>query len=345
MTATRKSALVSVIGCAFVLMASASATAERAGSSSSTSSPSSKATKGPNRTITSQVSIKYHSSGNSGVHSGPLASTDSNWTPPACWYAPEWSATEFQQFRQGVYVSAVHDPGLPNDVRGEISDQNQKYAGDNYNIDKEKEGMWWGPQFNDDASLADQMKCDKDPFWVKKGETPDVPEAIKPETLAGLAYQQMQVPGTKVSLAPAGASKVNLPTWAWLDKADFKPISVTASLDIGGFHAEATTTATADSLSLDPGTDDAQVLPASGRCALNSDGSIGEPYARGKANQTPPCGVVYQRSSGGGTFNLRATATWRISWTGTGGAGGSLPDGEYGHDQPVTVQEIQAVNR
>ncbi|MFE2373535.1 hypothetical protein [Streptomyces sp. NPDC059398] len=304
----------------------------------------SQGTKGPKQTIAAQVSIKYSSSGSSGGNAGPLASTDSNWTPPACWYAPEWSATEFQQFRQGVYFSAVHDPDLPSDVRGDISHENQQYAGDNYHIDKEKEGMWWGPQYNDDASLADQMKCDRDPFWVKNGETPDVPEAIKPETLAGLAYQQMQVPGTKVSLAPAGASKVNLPTWAWLNKADFKPISVTASLDVGGFHAEATTTARADSLSLDPGTDDAQVLPASGRCAV-VHGSIGEAYAPGKADRTPPCGVVYQRSSGGGTFNLRSTATWKISWTGSGGAGGTLPDGAYGDDQPIKVQEIQAVNR
>ncbi|WP_406136456.1 hypothetical protein [Streptomyces sp. NBC_01089] len=337
-TGIRKPVLVSVIGCSLLWVIAVPARAEDSISSGS------KGTEHPNKTIGSQVSIKYSSSGSSGGGSGRLASTDSNWTPPACWYAPEWSATEFQQFRQGVYVSAVHDPDLPNDVRGEISDQNQKYAGDNYNIDKEKEGMWWGPQFNDDASLADQMKCDKDPFWVKKGETPDVPQAIKPETLAGLAYQQMQVPGTKVSLAPAGASKVNLPTWAWLDKADFKPVSVTASLDVAGFHAEATTTAEPDALRLDPGTDDAQVLPASGQCAMEN-GSIGEPYAPGKANLTPPCGVVYQRSSGDGTFDLRSTATWKISWTGTGGAGGTLPDGEYGDDQPVRVQEIQAVNR
>ncbi|WP_328536509.1 hypothetical protein [Streptomyces sp. NBC_00344] len=291
------------------------------------------------------MAIHYTSSGNNGGGSGHLASTDTNWTPPACWYAPEWSATDFQKFRQGVYFSAVHDPGLPPDVRGEISDQNQKYAGDDYNIDKEKEGMWWGPQYNEDASLADQMKCDRDAFWVKNGETPDVPQAIKPETLAGLAYQQMQVPGTKVTLAPSGASKVNLPTWAWLDKGNFRPVSVTASLDVGGFHVQATTTAEPVALSIDPGTKDAELLPGSGTCAVNDDGSIGEPYAPGKADRTPPCGVVYQRSSGRGTFDLRATATWKISWTGTGGAGGALPDGRYGNNQAVTVQEIQAVNR
>ncbi|MEV8567871.1 hypothetical protein AB0436_20225 [Streptomyces sp. NPDC051322] len=298
-------------------------------------------------TIAAAVAIHYTSSGNSGG-SGTITSADSNWTPPACWYAPEWSASDFQKFRQGVYFSAVHDPDLPSDVRGDISDENQNYANgdyDNYNLDKEKEGMWWGPQQNPNASLADQSKCDKDPFWVKKGETPDVPQAVKPETLAGLAYEQIHVPGTKVTLAPSGASKVNLPTWAWLDKGDFQPVSVTASLDAPGLHIEATTVAKPVALSINPGTKDAELLPASGKCVLNDDGSIGQPYARGKADETPPCGVIYRRSSGNGTFDLRATATWEITWTGTGGAGGSLPDGEYGNNQAVTVQEIQAVNR
>jgi hypothetical protein len=75
------------------------------------------------------------------------------------------------------------------------------------------------------------------------------------------------------------------------------------------------------------------------------DGSIGEPYAKGKAELDPPCSVQYLRSSGDGAFDLRATVTWQITWTGTGGAGGKLPDGTFGADQAVTVQEIQAVNR
>lgn len=305
------------------------------------------ATKGPDRTYGAKVSINYKSSGSGGNGSGVMTSVDPNWTPPACWYAPEWKATKFQEYRQRLNYSAVHDPGA-GDARTEISDENQNYANgdyDNYNIDKEKDGMWWGAQQNPDAPLDDQMKCDKEPFWVKNGETPDVPQAIAPETLAGLAYNQIQVPGTKVTLAPDGASKVNLPTWAWLDKADFKPVSVTASLDAPGLHIEATTTAKPVALSIKPGTEDAELFPASGKCKMNDDGSIGEPYAKGKSKQQPPCGVSYQRSSGDGTFNLQATATWEITWTGTGGAGGDLPDGEFGNDQPVTVEEIQSINR
>ena len=67
--------------------------------------------------------------------------------------------------------------------------------------------------------------------------------------------------------------------------------------------------------------------------------------AKGKADKTPPCGLKYLRSSADGTYKLQATITWEITWTGTGGAGGDLPDGTFGNDQAVTVQEIQAVNR
>jgi hypothetical protein len=34
------------------------------------------------------------------------------------------------------------------------------------------------------------------------------------------------------------------------------------------------------------------------KCVIDDDGSIGEPYARGRAELTPPCGVRYLRSSG-----------------------------------------------
>jgi enoyl reductase len=55
--------------------------------------------------------------------------------------------------------------------------------------------------------------------------------------------------------------------------------------------------------------------------------------------------VKYLRSSGDGTYPLQATVTWKITWTGTGGTGGDLPDGTFGATQDVAVQEIQAVNR
>lgn len=187
---------------------------------------------------------------------------------------------------------------------------------------------------------------DTNPFWAENGETPDIENAISPEMLAGLAYEQVKVPGTEVTLAPEGKSKVNLPTWAWLDNGEFKPVSVTASVDAGGLNIQATTTATPSSLTIEPGTEDATSHPASGECPIQGDGSIGRPYAKGNADATPPCGVTYLRSSGEGSYDLRATVTWEISWTGTGvDEPQEMPDGTFGDDQQVVVEEIQSVNR
>ena len=46
-----------------------------------------------------------------------------------------------------------------------------------------------------------------------------------------------------------------------------------------------------------------------------------------------------------GPYHLKATVTWRVSWTGTGrNTPKDLPEGTFG-TQNVTVREIQTVNR
>lgn len=196
--------------------------------------------------------------------------------------------------------------------------------------------FWAGVENPNEPDFLKRNSCTDLPFWVDDGEAPppQYEEAITPEILAALAYQHMELPGTEVTLAPAQTTKVNLPTWAWLDKADFHEVQATAAINAPGFALTATTTAKPVSLRLEPGTADAVTYPASGECTINDDGSIGEPYARGNADRTPPCGVKYLRSSGDGTFDLQATITWEIAWTGTGGAGGDLPTAPSRTDRP-----------
>ena len=67
--------------------------------------------------------------------------------------------------------------------------------------------------------------------------------------------------------------------------------------------------------------------------------------AEGDAGKTPPCGITYLRASSGQPYELKASITWAISWEGSGGARGDLPDGTFETTQDMTVQEIQAVNR
>ncbi|MFU2340835.1 hypothetical protein [Streptomyces albidoflavus] len=294
--------------------------------------------------------IKYDTSKNgNGPSAGPVAAVQADWSPPPCWYAPKWTPDELRDYYQRTYHAIVHDPGMPPEARNKWNEERHNYIDGDYedfNQEKDGEGMWWGAVQNPNAPFEEQFACDRVPFWADNGETPDVENIITPEILAGLAYEQIKVPGTEVTLAPGGKSKVNLPTWAWLDGGEFKPVAVTASLAVGGLDMSATTTATPKSLRIEPGTKDTRLHPASGECTINGDGSIGEPYAKGKADQDPPCGVTYLRSSGDGSYAMEATVTWEISWTGTGvAAPQALPDGTFGNEQAVEVEEIQSINR
>ncbi|MFJ8086391.1 hypothetical protein ACIQ6Y_38270 [Streptomyces sp. NPDC096205] len=282
-----------------------------------------------------------HSRNGSGQSTGTVTSS-TTWTPPACYYAPKYSPEELKAYLEPIWQA--ESTGYQWDA-----EQRARYVEGHpykdFNKEKSGKGYWWDSYVTEGREGdPGALECEKPPFWVDKGDPPpaDVPEAITPEMLAQLAYAEIRVPSTKVDLAPAGATKVNLPTWAWLDGAEFKPVSVTASVPLLGI--EATTTAEPVALEIDPGTPDAETYPSSGTCRI-TDGRIGEPYASGKAFQTPPCGVRYLRSSGNGSYPLKATITWQISWTGSGGAGGNLPDGTFGATQDVVVQEIQAVNR
>ncbi|MFD7765380.1 hypothetical protein [Streptomyces sp. NPDC059787] len=302
--------------------------------------------------------IQYSGSVAKNGGTGNVTSADVNWTPPPCWYAPYLGAKDFKKKMSKDLENAASAPGMTGHAGAAIGETKRHYEDDygwadtpgykDYNVEKDGEGMFWaGVENPDEPDILKRTSCTDLPFWVDNGEAPppQYEEAITPEILAALAYQHMQLPDTEVSLRPEGTTKVNLPTWAWLDRAVFDEVQATASIDVPGFALQATTTAKPVSLKLEPGTADAETYPASGECTINADGSIGEPYAKGKADQTPPCGITYLRSSGNGTYNLQATITWEIAWTGTGGAGGDLPDGTFGNGQEVVVQEIQAVNR
>ncbi|WKX70963.1 hypothetical protein [Streptomyces sp. XD-27] len=277
--------------------------------------------------------------------SGALTPKDTNWTPPACWYEPKFSPKEVKSLIEGLEKSK-----FPFNIGPIMSKaykalfQTDKY--EDYNMAKQGKGMFWtsviNPARKDDPEA---MSCDKPPFWVDEGQTPDEPLAVSPEILAQYAYDELPVPDTDITMSPDGKQTVNVDTWVWLDKARFKPVSVTASLPDTGLSA--TTTAKPVSLTLEPGTKDAEVHPASGSCPINQkDGSIGTPYSEDKEGQTPPCGVTYLRSTANsGPHKLKATLTWEISWTSTTGEGGKLPSGSFGTTTDITVQEVQSINR
>ncbi|KAF4406015.1 hypothetical protein CRI70_12280 [Streptomyces sp. Ru87] len=300
-----------------------------------------------------KIEIESPGGGTREVPTGRFTSSDPDWEPPACWYEPVMTPEQLKAgteklgreggmgavnahewWTDGLFVDHYKD-GKPDDgVPGY----------DNYNLGKD--GMWWRSVVRegheDDVRAWD---CDKVMFWADAGEIPDDPHTISPKILAEYAYDKIPVPETEVEMNPDGKQTVNLPTWMWLDETTFKPVEVTARLPGTGLWA--TTTAKPVSLHLDPGTKDVELHPSSGECRINDKGDIGAPYSKQDGEGDPPCGVTYLRSTPDGQrpYELKATLTWEIEWEGSGGTGGDLPDGTFDSTTPVTVREIQAINR
>ncbi|MFC9504953.1 hypothetical protein [Streptomyces sp. NPDC057002] len=304
----------------------------------------------------SNIQLSYPSGGGGGGKKGNLGTVDPNWKPPACWYEPALSPEQLKRFvdtdsggdvgiheswwGKGLWTDHYRD-GKPAENFDMHSPKNSTAEGyKNYNLGKD--GYFWRG-VAPDPMASDSWDCGRIMFWVDAGEVPDDPNSPTPKTLAEYAYNKVEVPDTKVELKPEGKSTVNLPTWVWLDKGTFKDVKVRAELPNTDLWAE--TTAKPVALHLEPGTDDAEVYPASGDCQINDDGSIGTPYTKGNADKTPPCGIRYLRATNGTPYQLSASITWQISWEGSDGSRGDLPDGTFETTQDMNVQEIQSINR
>ncbi|WP_306427388.1 hypothetical protein [Streptomyces sp. CS227] len=283
-------------------------------------------------------------------HAGRLDPVDRNWRPPACWYEPLASPQQLKEategLREGDLLSVNFGRRWGKSLLVDAFDKGDPTFTDtpakNYNVGKK--GMFWRAVARQDrADDPEILDCSKNLFWQAAGTVPEDPNAPTPELLAAYAYDQIRVPDTEIELKPQNRSTVSLPTWVWLDKAVFGDVMVRAELPDTPLYA--VTTAKPVALHLDPGTEEARTYPASGDCPVNADGSIGAPYTKGAAQQPPPCGIAYLRATGDSPYQLKASLTWEITWTGTGGTQGDLPDGTFETTQDITVQEIQSINR
>lgn len=301
-----------------------------------------------------QIKVTQSNGGTAGTSPKPLAPMDPNWRPPACWYEPvatpqalKAAVERLEKDPNGELVPVTPTLSWGEELMVDHYEKGEAEFGsgdgyEDYNLGKD--GMFWRGVINQDrADDPESYDCEDTLFWQNARTLPANGHAPTPDVLAAYAYNKIEVPETEIELKPATTSTVNLPTWVWLDRGTFKEVRVRAELAAAGVWAE--TTAKPVALHLDPGTGDAETHPASGDCAIGDDGSIGTPYARGDAGGTPPCGITYRHATDGKPYRLSTSVTWRISWRGSGGAKGDLPDGTFETTQDMNVREIQSVNR
>jgi hypothetical protein len=142
--------------------------------------------------------------------------------------------------------------------------------------------------------------------------------AVTPQELLQIAEGELRVPWLVPGTAPPMSHKglVGLPEWFWVPAGQWRPVSVTVSAG----PVWATVTATPSRLSFDPG---------GGLSGVTCPGP-GTPYSAAAARHPNPCTFTYTQSSArqpGAAYQAAVSVVWRVSWTGSGGVGGTLNAG------------------
>ncbi len=141
--------------------------------------------------------------------------------------------------------------------------------------------------------------------------------AITPQQLLVTALGELQIPYPRPRTAPPRGHDglVGLPEWYWIPAGDWHARDVTVSAGA----VWASVTAVPVGLTFAPGTGLSAVSCAGPGTAYNPGGPA--------ATQHTDCSYTYvQPSVGqpGNAYQASVTVTWRVSWTGSGGAGGLL---------------------
>jgi hypothetical protein len=158
--------------------------------------------------------------------------------------------------------------------------------------------------------------------------------AISPLDLLKIAIGELSVPTLAAQTAPPIGKDglVGLPEWFWVPRGQWHKVSITVTA--GPVWADAVASPT--SMTFAPG----------GGLSSVSCAGPGAEFRKGKSagSQHTNCSFTYDQPSAGQPGNAYQAAlvvTWTISWTGSGGAGGTITAG-YTTGTAVGVRVAQA---
>ncbi|MBD0741657.1 hypothetical protein BG418_09180 [Streptomyces sp. CBMA152] len=148
------------------------------------------------------------------------------------------------------------------------------------------------------------------------------------------AVKQLVLPRPVIRTSPDAdfVQVVHVPTWMWVDRSTWDP--VTASAEVEGLKVTAT------------------ARPQKAVWSMGEGGSAvcrgsGTPYsaAYDAKAASPDCGYTYQHASigmPGRAFTVSVRVTWDVEWHG-GGQAGVVPGLVMAASRQLTVDEVQAV--
>ncbi|MZG16598.1 hypothetical protein GTY44_24460 [Streptomyces sp. SID5914] len=152
--------------------------------------------------------------------------------------------------------------------------------------------------------------------------------------VAQQAVQRLDLPEPVIRTSPDEdfVQVVHVPTWMWVEKSSWGPVSETVK--VPGVQVTATARPRLAVWSMGDG-------------ATVSCTGPGTPYSakyRPEA-KSPDCGYTYRRSSlaePGKAFTVSVRVTWDVEWRG-GGQSGTVPGLVIGAQQQLVVDEVHAV--
>ncbi len=145
----------------------------------------------------------------------------------------------------------------------------------------------------------------------------------------------MRLPAPRIGTAPAVGKPrfVNMPSWMWVNAADWDSVTATASVTAGSV----TVVATPRRVVWDTG-DGHEVV-------CEGPGTVFSPAVYRKEG-SPDCGHTYTALPEGGagaTVEVTALWEWGVSWSATDGQAGDLADLSTSSNVAVPVSEIHSV--
>jgi hypothetical protein len=154
------------------------------------------------------------------------------------------------------------------------------------------------------------------------------------ETVVERAVRQLRLPQPVIRTSPdAGVDQVvRVPTWLWVERSDWEPVST--SVAVTGVRVTAT------------------ARPVRAVWSMGDGGSVvcrgpGTPYSDSfRPDQpSPDCGYTYLRSSRsepGGAFPVTVRVEWDVTWHGAGRTG-DVHGLATSAQRQLVVDEVQAV--
>ena len=180
--------------------------------------------------------------------------------------------------------------------------------------------------------------------WFATGQVPGTPPP-DPATAGAQAASELQLPGPSLALSPATTGYVNLAEWLWIEPSIWHLFTTTAQACNAGGCTTASATATPAYVTWNTG--DGSTL------TCNGPGTAYNPAIAADAQSTS-CSHTYTTTSAGqpapdanpndAAFQVTATVTWTVAWSGPDGSAGPLPSLTTHTATPLHVAQIESVN-